>query len=42
MNSDHNAAAMAIAYDNWGWLMVALVIGVIVGWMVRGRSEQKT
>lgn len=41
MNSEQNAATMAIAYDNWGWLVVALVIGVIVGWMARGRSEQK-
>ena len=41
MNSEQNAATMAIAYDNWGWLVVAVVIGVIVGWMVRGRSEQK-
>ena len=40
MNSEQSAA-MAIAYDNWGWLIVALVIGVIIGWMVRGRSEQK-
>ncbi|MDH3743030.1 MAG: hypothetical protein OER56_15685 [Hyphomicrobiales bacterium] len=40
MNSEQNATVMAVAYDNWGWLVVALVIGVIVGWMMRGRSEQ--
>lgn len=40
MNPEQNPATMAVAYDNWGWLVVALVIGVIIGWMARGRSEQ--
>ena len=40
MNTDQNIAALAVAYDNWGWLAAALVIGVVIGWMARGRSEQ--
>lgn len=40
MNSEQNTAIMAVAFDHWGWLVVALAVGVIVGWMARGRSEQ--
>lgn len=42
MNPDQNAATMAIAADNWGWLVLALVVGVIAGWMIRGRFERQS
>ncbi len=41
MDSEHGASVMAVAYDNWGWMVAALVIGVIVGWIFRGRYEQQ-
>ena len=39
MNEEQGASVMAVAYANWGWLALALAIGVVVGWIVRGRAE---
>ena len=42
MNPEQSAATMAVAAENWGWLVLALVIGVIVGWIIRGRFERQS
>ena len=34
------AETWAVATGNWGWMAVAIVIGVIVGWIARSRYEQ--
>jgi len=31
--------AMIVAQDNWMWLLLALVVGIIVGWVTCARSN---
>lgn len=34
--------ALIVAQSNWMWLLLALIIGIIVGWMTCARDDEAT